>query len=130
MIKLETAKRLKEAGWDKATSSCHSEACNTPFELNGGGGETAWTEYPNPNSDELLDALPEFIDANDVGEGTGWDGFTLRVDREQGGNFHVLYVDDGYGEYAWKDTYHLDTKSLPEALAEMWIKLKEEGLIT
>lgn len=131
-VSLETAKKLKEAGfpqygiislWRQGVPrmdkpSGYYELCHT--------GLMRGEDIAAPTTDELLAALPAQI----IKEGQAYGLEILKNYRPSplGDKYSVSYV------YTYSDSYAaLDNKflmgDLPEALAECWLWLKKEGLL-
>jgi hypothetical protein len=108
-VSLETAKLLKEAGFKK---DCHFGFIDDEYECNPSPME--WPIYA-PTSDELLEELPYNINLK------GWNKyFSISKTDVQ---YYVSYMGGG------SDNLCESNKSLPEALAQMWLYLRKEGLI-
>ncbi len=106
MITLETANKLKEAGWSKETEFYHTP--NGLIHKSRGELDSTWemvNKYPCPSLEEILSELP-------------YDTTLLK---------HIEY---GYVASSLDNCYkcfpHLDPA---EACAQLWLKLKQEGLL-
>ena len=109
MLTLETAKQLKEAGWSKETEMCFYDGIgDNPETFQLGATDFATTFkphrqiYPCPSTDELLAELRKRFGCGEVRH-----------------RFITLM----------KDYVSLDIDNIPEALAQLWLKLKQENLI-
>lgn len=131
-VSLETAKALKEAGFRQDDIDFHLVFCTV-----GTSSEPRWICYrdnvkgpsgfdciPVPTTDELLEELPCIIQFDqEVGL------LRLNIYRfgtetgEQWGCFYSLIKNIDH--FVLQQT----NESLPEALAQMWLWLKKEGLI-
>lgn len=128
-VSLELAKQLKESGWAKETEfwyAIHKKIAE-PYYSNCSHlvyGESElypasdWNSFNAPLVTELLEELPDIISTKD----NCW-GLEIRKIKD---NFRVEYYDFRIMEYSQK---MIESSSLPDALAEMWIWLKKEGHI-
>lgn len=107
-VSLETAKLLKENGFRK---ECHFGYCDGELECN--PSPTEWPIYA-PTTDELLEELP----------------WHTQIYKGTDGNLgqYICHLDarSVIGQKETKWFYH---KDLCEALAQMWLYLKKEGLL-
>jgi hypothetical protein len=128
-VTLDTAKRLKEAGWDKETyfwyayDREHSES-QSPYQLIhlkdfGYCYFEKSNSYPAPTLRELLDEMPEILENH-----RGKNYFVM----QRVGNIYTC----GYSLNSVHSFFHgiARTHTNPcEAVAELFLKLKSEQLI-
>lgn len=121
---IETSKLLKEAGFRQDTEYQYKRSRNAEsmeYFLDNVKLDKKYSDkfnmdiLPSPTTDELLEELP-----CEGGKYQDW----LNISKLDGGRgFSCVY---GYPEYSSEEFVN---KSLPEALAAMWLWLKKEGLI-
>ena len=99
-VSLEIAKQLKESGWKKETEFCLEVDDEEVRIVKYGSYICSRKYYLAPLSDEILEELPE--------------------------NTEIKKVKKGY--YIYINSNSIVDKSLPNALAEMWIFLKKGKL--
>lgn len=123
-VSLETARALNEAGFRQDT---YFKWYESPSKGSGGkprvGDENVtWDDYiicAAPSTDEILS---ELLIGSDEWTGTYRH---LAMWPHSIKTWQCAYVlPDGEGYFAWQEG-----KSLPEALAKMWLWLKKEGII-
>jgi hypothetical protein len=136
-VSLETAKALKEAGFNKNTAFYWkpvrgaSRTLPLPifrWELENYTNCDA-EDYAAPTTDELLEALPKVrsLKTDNVEGDGGCLDYNLQIKfRREGDYIYVGYV-SGSGIRSGGEQ---ENKSLVEALAQMWLWLRKEGLIT
>ncbi len=116
-VSLETAKALKDAGFRQDNMAYYYPgelSCfKGPVSMEWGieSGLNSHFKYAAPTTDELLEELPEIVKDQ-----------RLNISKER----NLYFV-----SYEYEDNllqcFH--RKSLPEALAQMWLHLKKESLI-
>lgn len=116
VVSLETAKKLKEAGFPQPlipTFYYHYDRLmynsnQYEFEVS----EKLWVAAPT--ADEILEKLPHAVN----------DGSFLHIRKDENGKYAVLYtiLADTYHGFSWYE-------NLSEAAAQMYEYLKKEGLI-
>lgn len=142
MLTLETAKKLKEAGWSKETEnnywSKNSYCPNHPRgqgclscedtdliflewlvsgeELESNSRHVYIKAYPCPSLEELLAEMPDDIDTDDD---DNLDFNMYKVNKD----YRFCFVDSLLNEHYY--ALHPDPA---EAVAQLWLKLKQEGL--
>lgn len=137
-VSLETAKRLKEAGFRQDKSSFYSVYSGDNRQKGYEGYQPHWMivdsncasarrnntkneKWPDeqiamPNTDELLEELPKILN-----------GFEFRITGLIGDMWDVSYWEIGHKDERIFENFM--NKLLPEALAQMWLHLKKEGLL-
>lgn len=131
-VSLEIAKALKDAGFRQDTAfhwygggAYRTELCYGMLKVGGIAMEILDKDmfnYAAPTTDELLDELPKEVNRESM-------CYHLRIAFGNDYGNNVFYL--GYEE---DEEYYLDcplteNKSLSEALAQMYLWLKKEGLI-
>jgi hypothetical protein len=128
---LDVSKKLKEAGykqdsilywWQNDCDEDHTQLRNR-IPNNQSLSIHKWFVYSAPTTDELLEQLPP--DVSDR-----WILSINAIDYDDYKEYEVGYTKyfEDNGVWAYKDKYFQD-KKLPDALAEMWLYLKKEGLL-
>lgn len=119
VVSLETANKLKKAGWNKPTVYVWSVdgrgVFPFPYVINGEYG------YSAPTADELLQELPASIPPINMKKG---DYYTLSIIKS-GIRYGIGYKRKGKIINGDLRRY----KSLSEAAASMWLWLEKEGYI-
>lgn len=118
-VSLETAKKLKEAGWTKPTKLvwADSEEWGIHVEWWDGHAPNSMIRYA-PTADEMLADLPEIVDKD------CYDA-VLEVSKINS-KYRVGYY--SYGHHRYYNPYK-DNESLAEAVAELWLWAKANGYI-
>ena len=133
---LETAKALKEAGWDKETNLLMFEygAGRTERILSDEADGLNAKTYPSPSLEELLAVMPARIEANKIfydevtNEKILHDFSMVKFQTEDGIKFSFKYMtqvmDDDFS------IPFIEINSNPtEAVAQLWLKLRKEGVV-
>lgn len=119
VVSLEIAKQLKEAGWDKKTTFCWLEIDDEwilDLYANDKYNDVYTSIIPAPLATEILEELPDKITLNTR---THW----LWIGKMKGYEMSYTTHDDGDMPIA------VDDESLPDALAKMWLYLKQNNLL-
>ena len=124
MITVGTAKQLKSAGWNKETKEYYYEyeTGEASTCVNDGKSISNYAfNFPKPSTDELLVELPYKIYDNKEYHAVFYFifGKTEKYYKARYGDNEGLYMD-------WLDT---EDKVSSEVLAQLWLKLKKEGLL-
>ena len=124
---LETAKQLKELGWDKETRNKVAEFTDGSYGAYSGG--TYKELFPSPSLEELLAVMPSYIL---VSKGNYIVSTKGRVTNE-------MFLHIKKGELYWAcytDSYSnnlegfiFSNEVFSEAAAMLWIKLRKEGIV-
>lgn len=121
MITLETAKKLKEAGWSKETNSVWEKQVGfSPIPIpanemkNYDLGSVEYV-YPCPSLEELLAEMPESLNVH-----TYW--FFL---EKFAGKYYALYRNVGFSPLREL----ISDPNPSEAVALLWLKLQSENLL-
>lgn len=129
-VSLSTAKLLKEAGFLQESEKWYVPDYETRegvpeklkyFLQDGYEGFIPRYRYAAPSTDELLVELPNIIQYDGSIGKLGKETKYLEIHKNNNG-YKVMYKGFHYCEVE-------ENKSLPEALAQMWIFLKKEGLL-
>ena len=119
-VSLEIAKKLKEAGWKKETEFWWHETMKVELVdkvwYKGVKEDVGGRFFPAPITDEILEELPYEIKIQDR-------FYWLCIEKEPD-HYIVFYKDEN------KDISEFrEDKSLPNALAKMWLYLKSNNLL-
>lgn len=121
-VNLETAKKLKDAGFKQDTQYYWKiNPFNDEWYITSLRMDKRFAAFSAPTTDELLEELPacvvkEIASKHDV---NCW----LQIDKIGDSEYYVGYV------HSQNVLYDLFNESLPEALSQMWLFLKKEGLL-
>lgn len=137
-VSLKTAKELKEAGFGqegihfyhyahKKINEYHYRDCQVIGLRNDEAMYPSehWDRISAPTTDELLEELPKLIKKNDstsTPEIVDWYFEIKYRDGKWEAGYHWYY-------YEYMDGFIEKSKSLPEALAQMYLFLAKEGLL-
>lgn len=131
-VGLETAKALKEIGFNKDTYFWHIVPCQSHGMIPWGVIEDKvraeeWNPeytYAAPTTDELLEELPYSI----IRDG---ESYFLEVHKYDSYYrvFYRKYEQIHAGEYRFRNLAEPTNNSLPEALAAMWLWLNKQDLL-
>lgn len=112
-VSLETAKKLKAAGWTKPTEFIYEDLGHRQ-QLRLGSIKMNTGDFYAPTAEEVLRELPEKIDLNE------W-----RRDLQ----FIFISPEKGKWEVSYGQFKKFKNKSLSEAAALMWLWCVEQGYI-
>jgi len=111
-MKLETAKQLKELGWDKETENVYRpHPVLKEMQLRNRHvihNETLTEFYPCPSLEDLLAVMPKLV---------------------HGTAFKLIRYEDFWCAYYGGTTLFAQHPDPTEAVAMLWIKLKKEGIV-
>jgi len=135
-VSLEIAKQLKEVGWKKETEFwwvynklrdehkiCYglSDCCKNHSE--------SWEYYHAPLATEILEELPKKDDSDNLAR------WRFEIELTKGGMYYCRYdsidgreIPDNSKEENEDKWVLINDKSLPNALAKMWLYLRKEKL--
>lgn len=122
VVNLETAKLLKEAGFPQANLSNYSNESAYGSRVDHFSHPDAITSVAMPTADELLEELPAVVVTHVIEEEYDvccW----LQIDKNGEKEWMIRY------EYSQGRLHQVYTENLCEALAQMWLHLKKEGLL-
>jgi len=124
-ISLEKAKELRDVGWSHETEKSILDLTMVGDVVDFSSQEDIDPRtYYTPTISELLDVLPKSVDTIHNHKKLIYEIVCIFDDGEFMACYGFTY---GAGEYDF--IYECKSISLEDALASLWIKLKEEGLV-